>query len=111
MITKRVIKVPIYDYKVIIVVMDTWEEVHKLYPELEECSACVLESDNHSTIIIPSNKLNSIVHECEHLKNCIWHYIGYTSTSDNDEVDAYLIEYLFSQVLKVINKHNLALSC
>lgn len=35
MVTKKTIKVPIYDYKVVIVVADTWEEAHELYPSME----------------------------------------------------------------------------
>lgn len=108
MVTKRTIKVPIYDYKIIIVVADTWEEAHKLYPSIgEKAKACVLEGPNHSIIAIPPCQPDLIVHECVHLKNCIWNYIGYKPVVDNDEVDAYLVEYLFNQVSKVVAKHNL----
>ena len=34
MVTKKTIKVPIYDYKVVIVVADAWEEAHELYPSI-----------------------------------------------------------------------------
>ena len=109
MVTKKTIKVPIYDYKVVIVVADAWEEAHELYPSIEgEGRACVLEGSDHSIIVIPPNQPDSIVHECVHLKNCIWNYIGYKPVADNDELDAYLVEYLFNQVSKVVAKHNLA---
>lgn len=109
MITKKTIKVPIYDYKVIIVVADTWEEAHEMYSDIEDDGrACVVEYSNYSIIAIPPHQPESIVHECVHLKNCIWNYIGYKPMSNNDEVDAYLVEYLFNQVLKVVDKHNLA---
>lgn len=106
MVTKKLIKVPIYDYKITIVVTDTLEEVRELYPSLDgEVRACVLEGTNDATIIIPPNSLECVVHECVHLKNCIWRYIGQKSDIDNDEVDAYLVEYLFNEVSKVTTKH------
>lgn len=106
MVTKKVIKVPIYDYKVIIVVADSWEEIKELYPEISDAPrACVLENLNDSTIIVPPNNLDCVVHECLHLKNCIWNYIGYTPQPSNDEVDAYLLEYLFHEVSNVTTKH------
>ena len=112
MITKKVIKVPIYDDKVIIVVADNLNEARELYPTIgENIKACVLEGSGYSIIVVPPNQLNLVIHECLHLKNCIWNHIGYKPISNNDEVDAYLIEYLFDQVLKTINKHNLVIQC
>jgi hypothetical protein len=107
MITKRTIKVPIYDYKITIVVADDWREAKKILPCLEEGNrACVLEGPNDSTIVIPPKQSGYVVHECVHLKDCIWNYIGYTPDASNDEVDAYLVEYLFNEVCKVIDRHN-----
>ena len=112
MITKKTIKVPIYDYRVIIIGADTWEEAHELYPSIKcKTRACVLEGPDYSIIAIPPHKTNLIVHECVHLKNCIWNYIGYKPEANNDEVDAYLVEYLFDQVSKVVAKHNLETQC
>lgn len=111
MITKKIIKVPIYDYKVTIIVSDTFEEANKLYPEMHQCNACVLESPTESVIVIPPNQLGILAHECVHLKNNIWTYIGYKPTSDNDEVDAYLIQYLYNEVYKVVDKHISATQC
>lgn len=111
MITKKIIKVPIYDYKITIIVSDTFEEANKLYPEMHQCNACVLESPTESVIVIPPNQLGTLAHECVHLKNNIWTYIGYKPTSDNDEVDAYLIQYLFNEVYKVVDKHISATQC
>lgn len=109
MVTKRTIKVPIYDYRVIIIVADTWEEAKEACPSLDcEGRACVIEQENAtSTIVIPPNQSATVVHECVHLKNCIWNYIGQVPMANNDEVDAYLVEYLFTEVSKVVAKHNL----
>lgn len=107
MITKRIINVPIYDYKVTIVVVDDYSEAKSIYPDTDnDTNGLVLENKNNSILIIPPNNPSIIIHECEHLKNCIWNYIGQKADSTNDEVDAYLIEYLFVQVSKVVEKHN-----
>lgn len=113
MITKRIIKIPIYNYKVIIVVADTMEEARKkVYSDIRnDADACVLNCSGYSIIVVPPNQLDLVVHECIHLKNNIWNHIEYKPIADNDEVDAYLIEYLFDQVLKTINKHNLVIQC
>lgn len=111
MVTKKTIKVPIFDYKIVIIVADTFEEVSSLYPEVHYCNGCVLEGLDNSSVIIPPNKSGVLVHECVHLKNAIWKYIGYKPIEDNDEVDAYLVQYLFNQVSKVVDKHNLATHC
>ena len=49
--------------------------------------------------------INSIVHEAEHVKNLIWEYIGYRPQSDNDEVDAYLLTYIYNKIIDVFYKH------
>lgn len=109
MVTKKTIKVPIYNYKVVIIVADTRGEVHELYPSIgNKVASCVLNYSDHSIIVVPPHQPDSIAHECVHLKNSIWDYIGYTPVANNDEVDAYLVDYLFTQVSKVVAKHNLA---
>jgi hypothetical protein len=46
------------------------------------------------------------IHESEHIKNAIWEYIGYTPQTGNDEVDAYLIAYIYKKIMEVYNKHD-----
>lgn len=38
----------------------------------------------------------------------IWRYIGYTPQEDNDEVDAYLITYIYDKIVSVFYKHDRA---
>lgn len=38
-------------------------------------------------------------------KNHIWQYIGYTPQRDNDEVDAYLLTYIYDKITQVFYKH------
>jgi hypothetical protein len=35
----------------------------------------------------------------------IWQYIGYTPQRDNDEVDAYLLTYIYNKITQVFYKH------
>lgn len=41
----------------------------------------------------------------EQIKNHIWQYIGYTPQRDNDEVDAYLLTYIYDKITQVFYKH------
>lgn len=114
MLTEKSFIVPIYDFKVEVVVFDDLSEAQKRYPEFmsEGTKACTVEYFNCSKVkvIVPSYKYASVVHELEHAKNLIWKAKGYKSHEDNDEVDAYLIEYLYDRVDKIIRKH-LATQC
>lgn len=104
MVLKRVVRIPIYKYKITVIVSDTVEEVQKIYPEIGECHACTLEGKYDSVVWFPP-ELDNIIHECEHLKNNIWNYIGYTPQSNNDEVDAYLVSYLVNTITKIVIQH------
>ena len=46
--------------------------------------------------------------ESEHIKNAIWRYIGYEPQRDNDEVDAYLLTYIYNKITDVFCKHDRA---
>jgi hypothetical protein len=112
MLTERTIKIPIYDYKVKVVIFDDKEEVYKKYPQVSPIYlGCTLESIDSCTVIIPPNDAETMVHECEHIKNCLWRYIGYTPQPSNDEVDAYLLMYIFSKIKEITQKHLLATKC
>ena len=49
--------------------------------------------------------VNDIINIAEHIKNHIWQYIGYTPQRDNDEVDAYLLTYIYDKITQVFYKH------
>lgn len=109
MITEKSFIVPIYDFKVEVVVFDNLKEVQREFPEFmaEGIKACTVEyfHDAKVKLIVPSYKYSSVVHELEHSKNLIWKAKGYKPQEDNDEPDAYLIEYLYDRVDKIIRKH------
>lgn len=114
MITEKSFIVPIYDFKVDVAVFDNLDEAAEKYPEFMQdgTKACTVEYLGYSKakLIVPSYKYSSVVHELEHAKNFIWKSKGYRPDESNDEVDAYLIEYLYDKVDKIIRKH-LAAQC
>lgn len=108
--TQKRINIPIFNYKLTIIITDTWEEVEDRLPSAfsSTCANAVTfaNKNGHSLIAVLASKPTSIVHECVHIKNDIWAFIGYRSQIDNDEVDAYLITYLYEKIMEVFNKHS-----
>nr|DAP80936.1 MAG TPA: hypothetical protein [Crassvirales sp.] len=106
MMTQRKINIPIFDYKLTIVIFDKWEEVEHLFDGGPEPRAITKTRYGASLVAINSKKGDSIIHEAEHIKNAIWSYIGYSPQRDNDEVDAYLIAYIYKKIIEVYSKHD-----
>lgn len=109
MITQKKMIVPIFDYKLTIVIFDKWEELGKFLPKEEmeqEAKAITINQYGASLVAINSKRGNSIVHEALHIKNSIWRYIGYTPQASNDEVDAYLLTYIYKKITDVFYKHD-----
>ncbi len=108
MITKKTINIPIFKIKLLIVIADNIEECLQIDPHIDtDCNSCIVDyGDGRVTIFIASRDLSIVAHECLHVKNAIWERIGYNPQKDNDEVDAYLLAYIFKEVKKVIDKHN-----
>ena len=113
MITKKNINIPIFRLKLKIVVVDDIEEALGIEPNIDtEADSCVIDHNNGTaTIVIASNDMSVIAHECLHVKNAVWNRIGYSPNPVNDEVDAYLVQYLFNEVYKVVDKHISATQC
>ena len=107
MITKKNIEIPIFRLKLKIVVVDDIKEALKINPNIDTgADSCVIDYNNGiATIIIASNDMSIIAHECLHVKNVVWARIGYSPNAMNDEVDAYLLDYIMTEVLKVVEKH------
>lgn len=107
MITKKDINIPIFRLKLKIVVVDEIKEALEINPNINiEADSCVIDNNNGTaTIIIASNDMSVIAHECLHVKNAVWARIGYSPQALNDEVDAYLLDYIMTEVLKVVEKH------
>ena len=107
MVTKKVINIPIFRSKLKIIVVDNIKEALEINPNIDtEVDSCVIYNNNGTaTIIIASNDMSVIAHECLHVKNAVWNRIGYSPNPVNDEVDAYLLDYIMAEVLKVVEKH------
>ena len=101
------INIPIFRLKLKIVVVDDIEESLDIDPNIDTTAdSCVMDNNNGTaTIVIASNDMSVIAHECLHVKNAVWNRIGYSPNPVNDEVDAYLLDYIMAEVLKVIEKH------
>lgn len=112
MITEKNIIVPIYRYALKIVIFDDFKEVKEAIPDIDsnDSKGLLLDYGDRSIICVPPHDTLTIVHECEHAKNAIWRRIGFIPTLENDEPDAYLIEYLYKEVMKIVKKH-LATQC
>ena len=111
MITQKKIIIPIFDYKLTIVIFDKWKELKGIIPDEElelEAKAITIHNYGASLVAVTPKYIASITHESEHVKNAIWRYIGYEPQRDNDEVDAYLLTYIYKRILDVLNKHDKA---
>lgn len=109
MITQKKIIIPIFDYKLTIVIFDKWEELGRFLPKEEieqEAKAITISQYGAPLVAVNSKRGSSIVHEAEHIKNHIWNYIGYTPQRNNDEVDAYLLTYIYNKITDVFYKHD-----
>lgn len=109
MITRRKIKIPIYNFIIDFTVFDEWKEITKWYDNTEdEREGFVLTDIYHPNIIkmfTNSGYRNNIVHEIIHIKNQIFSIIGQKVDTDNDEAEAYLVEYLYKELIKVFDIH------
>lgn len=106
MITQRKVMIPIFNYNLTIVIYDDWNEVSHMFNGGPEPRAVTRHTYGAALVAINSKHGSSIVHEAEHIKNLIWDYIGYIPQRDNDEVDAYLITYIYKKIVDVFYKHN-----
>jgi len=111
MLTKRRIKIPIFNYLMFVYVFDKWEDLKNNIPDemynLPNCNGITIDYDTYCVVCVPSNlkRKSTLSHESGHVKNLIWKYIGYTPMRDNDEVDQYLQSYIFEIIENVIEKH------
>lgn len=111
MVTKRRVKIPIFNYLMIVYVFDEWKDLKNNIPDdiynIPNSNGVTIDYEDSCIICCSSNAKfkSTIVHESGHIKNLIWKYIGYTPMRDNDEVDQYLQSYIFEQIERIIEKH------
>lgn len=112
MITEKNVVIPIYRYALKVVVFDSLKEAKERFPDIQsdDSKGLVLDYGDKAIICVPPNDTLTVLHECEHIKNAIWKRIGFIPTPENDEPDAYLLEYIYKEVMKIVSKH-LATQC
>lgn len=72
MITKRRINIPIFNYRLLIIIYDKWEEVKDMHRGNVEPKAFTrIFPDGYSMVVINSKEEASIIHEAEHVKNAM----------------------------------------
>lgn len=72
MITQKKITIPIFNYKLTIVIFDKWKECDKFLPadEMEiEANAITIHNYGASLVAVNAKRESSIAHESEHIKN------------------------------------------
>lgn len=106
MVTRKRMIIPIFNYKLEVFIYDDWDEVRFLDSDEKYPPKGFTKWQYGSALVAINAKYGStIVHEAEHIKNLIWEYIGYRPQSDNDEVDAYLLTYIYNKIIDVFYKH------
>lgn len=108
MITSKNLTIPIFDYKLTVVIFDKWEELEPYLSKEQfaiKSRGITIEGDGAAWVAVGSKFGSTITHESVHIKNCIWKYIGYKPQVDNDEVDAYLVTYIYNKITDVYYKH------
>lgn len=109
MITQKKIQIPIFKYKLTVIIYDNWDEVKHLdyNPRQRDKAPAGFTTWQYgaSLVAIQKDKKSTIVHEAEHVKNLIWDFIGYEPHPTNDEVDAYLLTYIYEKIIEVYEKH------
>ena len=108
MVIEKRFKAPYFKTAIQIFVYDDFDEAKvelPAFPDMADGYVQAFPCDNCVHIVIPHNKQWVVVHELEHAKNSIFKLIGHKSDVDNDEIDAYVIEWLWECAEKAIKKH------
>lgn len=96
----------------------SYKEIHQYYAMACKTSFKSVSSRDRSksgyknsiTIVLnPNNEYNYItpgviVHESVHAKNMVFERIGHRQKDNNDETEAYFVEYIFNEVNNFYNK-------
>ncbi len=107
MVKEKIIKLPMFNYRIKVVIFDDYKDIQDTYPEFNPSShaALTLEYSGSSqcVVLLPKDKdfISNMTHELVHAKNCLFRFIQQYCERDNDEVEAYILGYLVSEILKI----------
>lgn len=101
----QTIKIPIIPYQVTVFVFDNEKSAKEEFPhkDLDRTSCLVFEEDGLDNLLIIKEKATAgtIVHECNHILNRAFDWIGQELDKNNDELQSYFLQYIFEEVMKV----------
>jgi len=111
-------RLPIYDSHLFqVIIGDETDKINKAINQNQENYFASCWRNNHGpkrlkciTIVLNiTDKIDLvtagiIAHECVHAKNMLFEKIGFRPDVDNDEAEAYLMEYLVNYVTDFINE-------
>jgi hypothetical protein len=107
---KTTVKIPIYQFKLIIVLDKDLSYIEKTYgtSSLEGFGAVAMRHPfQYRTYVVgftDKNHLSNIAHEIVHLKNMVFQDIQAKLDAENDEPEAYLTGYLFDEIYNFLIK-------
>lgn len=106
MVTRKRFKVPLYPCTLEVVIYDDVGEISDTRHDRTDYDSFCDDYKGSITIGISSKSGGRfITHEAHHAKSVIWDYIGYRPQADNNEVDAYLIQWIAREITNVYYKH------
>ena len=106
---KKRIKIPIYEGSITVVVNPTIEEGYKEINVTTErdsldrihAMCIVFGGREFAMILTPKTTVGEIAHECLHCVNRTLMDIGYSVDPDNDETQAYFLNWMVDEVYKI----------
>lgn len=92
---KKKIKIPIYNQSIVLIVTEEENDKYKAFVDYVDGYITALFVKKHSTDDL-------IVHKTVHLVNFIYSHIGSELDINNDEHQAYLTQYIYEQIKKLV---------
>ncbi len=106
---KKNIHIPIYDCQLTMILDKDLSRVEKKYntDSLKKFRAVTIRtSDSHYVVAFTTRKDFAVIsHEVVHVKNHIFLDCGIEADCENDEPEAYLTDWLFTQIYEFLKKN------
>lgn len=116
--TKKIFKIPMYyesgETKLMVYIADKLTDVKTFVECIDDpddydgVDAVVFNWNNHIRVIFERKHIDAgrIAHEAIHIKNRIFKYSGIENDPDNDEPEAYLVQWIVNKIHGVLAKDN-----
>lgn len=108
--TEKKIKVPIFNDYIKIVVFEDYKQINEKYnAEFTNTTEATVTRWGNAGVLALFRKdkvtLQVLVHECVHIVNFIFKAKGIVLDVDNDELQAYLTDWVFNEINKTLTLH------